>query len=100
MKMKKQNLGWILSTILVLIMLSYIGFLYLNSQVEKGIEEGILIGQEEIILKINQNGAVPVISQEQEELYVDWINIEEICGGTENNLIKQSLCKLGETVWC
>ncbi len=78
--MKKQNLGWIISVILILVILSYAGSLFLNSQTEKGIEEGILIGQEQVILKINQEGTVPVISQEEEELYIEWVSIQEVCG--------------------
>ena len=80
MKTNKQNLGWIISVILILVILSYTGFLFLNSQTEKGINNGILIGQEQIILKINQEGAVPVISQEENGNYINWIGIQEICG--------------------
>ncbi len=78
--MKKQNLGWIISGILILVILSYAGFLFLNSQADKKIEEGVLIGQEQIVLKINQEGTVPVISQEEEELYIKWVSIQEVCG--------------------
>ena len=78
--MKKQNLGWIISGVLILVMLSYIGFLFLNSQVEKGIEEGIIIGQEKMIIQINEQGVVPVIMENDEEVSVDWINIQEVCG--------------------
>ena len=78
--MNKQNLGWIIAGILILVMLSYIGFLFLDSQVEKGIDEGILIGQEQIIIKINQDATVPIISQEEDRNYIDWIDIQEICG--------------------
>ena len=80
MKINKQNLGWIISGILILVILSYSGYLFLNSQTEKGIEEGILIGQEQIILKMNQKGTIPVISQEEDGDYVNWIGIQEICG--------------------
>ena len=78
--MKKQNLGWIISGVLILVMLSYIGFLFLNSQVENGIEEGIIIGQEKMIIQINEQGVVPVIMENDEEVSVDWINIQEVCG--------------------
>ena len=78
--MKKQNLGWIIAGVLILVMLSYIGFLFLNSQVEKGIEEGIIIGQEKMIIQINEQGVVPVIMENDEEVSVDWINIQEVCG--------------------
>ncbi len=81
MKINKQNLGWIIAGILILVILSYAGFLFLNSQTEKGIEEGILIGKEQTIIKINQEGIVPVISQEGEEFYIDWVGLQEICGG-------------------
>ena len=80
MKINKQNIGWIISGILILVILLYAGFLFYNSQTEKGIDEGILIGREQIVLKINQEGIVPVISQEEEELYIKWVSIQEVCG--------------------
>ncbi len=80
MKINKQNTGWIIAGILILVILSYAGFSFLNSQADKKIEEGILIGQEQIVLKINQEGIAPVISQEEEELYIEWVSIQEVCG--------------------
>ena len=80
MKIKKQNLGWIISVVLILVILSYAGFLFYNSQVEKGFQDGLLIGQEQIIIKINQDATVPIISQEEDGNYIDWIDIQEICG--------------------
>ncbi len=80
MKINKQNTGWIIAGILILVILSYAGLSFLNSQADKKIEEGVLIGQEQIVLKINQEGAVPVISQEEEELYIEWVSIQEVCG--------------------
>ncbi len=83
MKINKQNIGWIISVILILVILSYAGFLFLNSQVEEGIGEGILIGQEQIIIKINQDATIPIISQEGEEFHIDWVGIQEICGSVK-----------------
>ena len=80
MKIDKQNLGWIIAGILILVMISYAGLSFLNSQADKKIKEGVLIGQEQIVLKINQEGIVPVISQEEEELYIKWVSIQEVCG--------------------
>ncbi len=80
MKINKQNLGWVTSVVLILVILSYMGFLFLNSQIKNGVEEGILIGQEQIILKINQESTVPIISQEEDGYYIDWIGIQKICG--------------------
>ena len=79
--MKKQNLGWIIAGILILVILSYAGFLFLNSQIEKGIDEGILIGSEQMIFKINNEASIPILSQEENATYIDWIGIQEICGG-------------------
>ncbi len=78
--MNKQNLGWIIAGILILVILSYAGFLFYNSQVEKGFQDGLLIGQEQIIIKINQDATVPIISQEEDGNYNDWIDIPEIGG--------------------
>ena len=80
MKINKQNSGWIISGILILAILSYAGFLFLNSQIKKGMEEGILIGQEQIIIQINDKGIVPVIIENDGEVSVDWVGIQEVCG--------------------
>ncbi len=79
MKIKKQNLGWIISGILILVILSYAGFLFYNSQVEKGFQDGLLIGQEQIIVRINQDSTLPVISQGQDGIYINWVKIQEVC---------------------
>ncbi len=81
MKINKQNLGWIISGILILVILSYAGFLFYNSQVEKGFQDGLLIGQEQVIFKINNEASIPILSQEENATYIDWIGIQEICGG-------------------
>ena len=83
MKINKQNLGWIISGILILVILSYAGFLFYNSQVEKGFQDGLLIGQEQVIFKINQEETIPIIYQEGEEFHVDWVEIQEICNNGE-----------------
>ncbi len=80
MKINKQNLGWIIALILLLVILAYFVMMFYDSQIEKGVEEGILIGQEQVILKINQEATIPIISQEENGNYVDWVSIQEVCG--------------------
>ncbi len=83
MKINKQNLGWIIAGILILSILSYTGFLFYNSQVEKGFQDGLLIGQEQVIFKINNEASIPVLSQEENATYINWIGIQEICGNVK-----------------
>ena len=87
MKINKQNFGWVIVIILVLVILGYSGKLYFDSQTEKGIG----IGQEQVIIQINQQSSIPIILQEDNKISVEWVDIQEVCGSLQNENNKSEM---------
>lgn len=44
-----------------------------------GFNQGYVFGQEEIIIKINQDAEIPVIYNQSGDVTVNWINLQQIC---------------------
>jgi len=77
--MANKNLGWIIAGILFIILLiagTYFGYKYLQ---QKSFVKGYNTGQLDLAIKINQNGQIPVINQQENQTLINWINIRDLC---------------------
>jgi len=81
----KQNLGWIIAGILLLIILLAIGYLMELKTEQEFYQLGFQEGQLNIIQGITQTGTIPylVYNQESNSTSIQTTNIKEICGGKE-----------------
>ena len=79
------------TTIIILILLTGLiilgGYLVYTDVISPAIEErssqyfngGSLYGSEQIILKINQEGTIPVIKQDGNQTSIQWIPLAQVC---------------------
>jgi hypothetical protein len=77
---------WMLATILVVLVAgAYIGYTAFNTEMLKAESKGYSEGQSALILQINQNSVVPVISYNNQTniTSVKNIPIAQICGGQQ-----------------
>ena len=73
----------IISLLIIILIIAgaYIGYKELQDYKSKILNQGFIIGQENIVLQINQQGKIPVLNTipDTNQTQLNWIPIKEIC---------------------
>ncbi len=77
---------WKLIAIISIILLILISLYFLYNYIftlgfNQGFQQGATQQYNSLIFKINNEGVIPVLTNQNNETQVDWINIREVCGG-------------------
>jgi len=78
---KKIIIGLIIIgfAVLIIVILCLVGYIFYERISQRAYQQGINDGQVLIIQQIQQ-GKIPIVTNQNNQTQVSWINIEQICG--------------------